>query len=81
MMDGGWPSGAPYRRGDYRKRQNRIRRLGVDPRCSRSIGEDSTMKTDARPIHLAGSQLGDVRHVCAFFNSNDEEYRVLLSVH
>jgi hypothetical protein len=30
------------------------------------------------PISLAGSQLGDVRHVCAFFNSDDEEYRVLL---
>jgi hypothetical protein len=30
------------------------------------------------PISLAGSELGDVRHVCAFFNSDDEEYRVLL---
>ena len=30
------------------------------------------------PISLAGSELGDVRHVCAFFNSADEEYRVLL---
>jgi hypothetical protein len=30
------------------------------------------------PISLGGSQLGDVRHVCAFFNSEDEEYRVLL---
>ena len=30
------------------------------------------------PISLAGSQLGDLRHVCAFFNSADEEYRVLL---
>jgi hypothetical protein len=27
---------------------------------------------------LAGSQLGQTRHVCAFFNSDDEEYRVLL---
>jgi MEDS: MEthanogen/methylotroph, DcmR Sensory domain len=35
------------------------------------------MKT-AAPISLAGSQLGDVRHVCAFFNSDEEEYRVLL---
>ena len=31
-----------------------------------------------RPISLAGSQLGAVRHVCAFFASDDEEYRVLL---
>jgi hypothetical protein len=30
------------------------------------------------PISLAGSQLGEIRHVCAFFNSDDEEYRVLL---
>jgi hypothetical protein len=30
------------------------------------------------PISLAGSQLGAIRHVCAFFNSDDEEYRVLL---
>ncbi|MDB5389010.1 MAG: hypothetical protein JWM11_4656 [Planctomycetaceae bacterium] len=30
------------------------------------------------PIPFAGSQLGEARHVCAFFNSSDEEYRVLL---
>ena len=36
------------------------------------------MKRTVAPISLAGSQLGDVRHVCAFFNSDDEEYRVLL---
>lgn len=36
------------------------------------------MNRRAMPIPFAGSQLGDVRHVCAFFNSEDEEYRVLL---
>ncbi|MFZ0478088.1 MAG: MEDS domain-containing protein [Terriglobales bacterium] len=36
------------------------------------------MKKTAAPISLAGSQLGEVRHVCAFFNSDNEEYRVLL---
>jgi hypothetical protein len=36
------------------------------------------MKKTTTPISLAGSQLGEVRHVCAFFNSDDEEYRVLL---
>src|ERR1700734_4435557 len=36
------------------------------------------MKKTVAPISLAGSQLGDVRHVCAFFNSDEEEYRVLL---
>jgi MEDS: MEthanogen/methylotroph, DcmR Sensory domain len=30
------------------------------------------------PITLAGSQLDAVRHICAFFLSEDEEYRVLL---
>jgi MEDS: MEthanogen/methylotroph, DcmR Sensory domain len=36
------------------------------------------MKKGAAPIPFAGSQLGEVRHICAFFNSLDEEYRVLL---
>jgi hypothetical protein len=31
-----------------------------------------------QPIRLAGSALGDKRHVCAFFHTADEEYRVLL---
>jgi hypothetical protein len=30
------------------------------------------------PVHLAGSLLDRARHVCAFFHSKDEEYRVLL---
>jgi len=34
------------------------------------------MKTAA--ISFAGSQLAETRHVCAFFNSEEEEYRVLL---
>jgi uncharacterized protein YjhX (UPF0386 family) len=36
------------------------------------------MTQPLRPISLAGSQLGTVRHVCAFFANDDEEYRVLL---
>ncbi len=35
------------------------------------------MKT-ATPIHIGDSQLAEMRHVCAFFNSDEEEYRVLL---
>jgi hypothetical protein len=35
------------------------------------------MKT-AAPITFAGSQLTNTRHICAFFNSDEEEYRVLL---
>jgi MEDS: MEthanogen/methylotroph, DcmR Sensory domain len=30
------------------------------------------------PIGFAGSQLGENRHACAFFNSEEEAYRVLL---
>src|SRR5579864_6631544 len=36
------------------------------------------MKTPVAPISLAGSELGITRHVCAFFHSSEEEYRVLL---
>jgi len=36
------------------------------------------MRKTVAPISLAGSQLSDIRHVCAFFSSADEEYRVLL---
>jgi len=35
------------------------------------------MKASA-PIRFAGSQLDHVRHVCALFTSDEEEYRVLL---
>jgi hypothetical protein len=40
--------------------------------------EGYSMERIVSPISLAGNQLGEVRHVCAFFNSDDEEYRVLL---
>jgi hypothetical protein len=36
------------------------------------------MKSVSAPISLAGSQLGETRHVCAFFNNDEEEYRILL---
>jgi hypothetical protein len=36
------------------------------------------MKRVAPPISLAGSRLNQVRHVCAFFSSAEEEYRVLM---
>lgn len=36
------------------------------------------MKTAAPTIRFAGSQLGESRHVCAFFHNAEEEYRVLL---
>lgn len=36
-----------------------------------NVGED-------RSVHLAGSALDRARHVCAFFHTRDEEYRVLM---
>jgi len=36
------------------------------------------MEHGTTPISLAGADLADTRHVCAFFGSDDEEYRVLL---
>ena len=36
------------------------------------------MNKDSNAVSLAGSALGDTRHVCAFFNTDDEEYQVLL---
>lgn len=36
------------------------------------------MERSPHPISQAGSQPGEVRHVCAFFGNDDEEYRALL---
>lgn len=36
------------------------------------------MRKTAAPIRIAGSALKDRAHICAFFNSPDEAYRVLL---
>src|SRR5664279_1775669 len=36
------------------------------------------MNKTAAPISLAGSYLGEARHICAFFNSREDEYRVTL---
>jgi hypothetical protein len=36
------------------------------------------MASSELPIHFAGSTLAKERHICAFFHSPDEEYRVLL---
>jgi hypothetical protein len=50
----------------------------VETRVAGDPWEEDTMKTVASPIPFAGSQLGEARHVCAFFHNPDEEYRVLL---
>lgn len=37
------------------------------------------MEADVNPLRIAPNALGENRHVCAFFNSLDEQYRVLHS--
>lgn len=37
-----------------------------------------TISAEQQAVHLAGSALDRARHVCAFFHSRDEEYRVLM---
>ena len=37
-----------------------------------------TISAEQQAVHLAGSVLDRARHVCAFFHSRDEEYRVLM---
>ena len=37
------------------------------------------MGTNGDPVRCAGGILGRHRHICAFFNSIDEEHRVLRS--
>jgi len=50
----------------------------MDVRDGGQYGRYYAMKQSAAPIPFAGSELGVARHVCAFFNSAKEEYRVLL---
>src|ERR1700730_6842527 len=37
------------------------------------------MATESHAVHFAGGNLAGQRHICAFFNSTDEEHRVLRS--
>ena len=39
---------------------------------------EAIMNTAARPVHLGGAVLERSRHVCAFFNSRNEEYATLM---
>jgi hypothetical protein len=41
-------------------------------------GGGMTTSAEQRSVHLAGAELDRRRHVCAFFHSRDEEYRVLM---
>jgi hypothetical protein len=50
----------------------------MNPTNNRAKALDGTPSETRQPIRLAGSVLDAQRHVCAFFHSPDEEYRVLL---
>src|SRR6185503_11190222 len=45
---------------------------------SGATARTNVMNSATPQVRLAGTPLGRSRHVCAFFNSKDEEYRVLL---
>jgi hypothetical protein len=50
----------------------------MDPTHDRVKSSGGVSGETSQPIRFAGSVLGAQRHVCAFFQSHDEEYRVLL---
>ena len=50
----------------------------MDPIKDSDLTRDRHSAESREPIRLAGAALGEYRHVCAFFNNPDEEYRVLL---
>jgi hypothetical protein len=53
---------------------------GYDKAEERPQGESrggAARSKSEQPIRFAGSELGARRHICGFFNSADEEYRVL----
>src|SRR5712671_7153919 len=54
------------------------RRIPMDPTNDPVKSRGGTSSESSRPIRFAGSVLDAKRHVCAFFHSPDEEYRVLL---
>src|SRR5438874_459896 len=50
----------------------------MDPTDDKVNFRGKPPRESSRPIRLGGSVLGPPRHICAFFNSHDDEYRVLL---
>src|SRR5260221_7274626 len=54
------------------------RRIPMDRINDPVKSRGGTSSESSQPIRFAGSVLDAQRHVCAFFHSPDEEYRVLL---
>jgi len=76
---------------DVRKLQRPGAKIAADGRCPgrhhsiqwgrldpRPRPEEKNMSETMRPVRLAGSVLDRSCHVCAFFHSKEEEYRVLM---
>jgi DcmR-like sensory protein len=66
-----------------KNRKNRYQRImDIKRRTIASLADEmlegSMIKRSASAIPFAGSRLDESRHVCAFFNSDEEEYGVLL---
>lgn len=49
----------------------------MPPTCDEPGSLAGGRDTDQHPILLGGAPLGHARHICAFFNSREDEYRVL----
>ena len=63
---------------DYIKKR-RVTSIKDSVKTSESSSLESPGPNESeKPIRFASATLGAKRHVCAFFNSPDEEYRVLL---
>jgi len=50
----------------------------MDPTDDKANFRGNIPTESSRPIRLGGSVLGPQFHICAFFHSHEEEYRVLL---
>jgi hypothetical protein len=50
----------------------------MDPTNDNTKFHRGAVSESNQPIRFAGSVLGAQCHICAFFHSSDEEYRVLL---
>src|SRR4029077_12534805 len=54
------------------------RTTSMDPTDDKANFRGNIPTESSRPIRLGGSVLGPQFHICAFFHSHEEEYRVLL---
>src|SRR4051812_30761415 len=73
FLRAGWASRSRFAIIGSRRGGGSAAHVRLDP--SRSVGQ--SMETNDRSMQFAGGALGRQRHICAFFNSVEEEHRVL----